>query len=76
MDEGLFQKYNNQINKQKNEKSEIVFLIKEKTGIELDEKSITVSKKEIKINTTSVLKQKLFQKNITDYLKQKGYTLK
>ena len=76
MEEGLFHRYNNQIKKQKSEKFEVISIIKEISGIDLDEKSITVSNKEIKINTSSVLKQKIFQKKVSELLKQKGFILK
>lgn len=76
MDENLFLKHLVNINKRKNNKEEIILYIKENTGVELDESTITLSKKIVTLHTSSVVKQRLFQKNITEILKQKGYTLK
>ena len=76
MDQSLFTKHLVNINKQKNNKAEILLYIKEKTNIVLEEKDIVLSKKQVKLNISSVIKQKLFQKNITGLLKEKGYTLK
>ena len=75
MEDGLFNKYKKQIQKQKNEKKEVCDLIEEKTGIKIEESKITISKKSIQINISSVIKQKLFQKDITKVLKEKGYSL-
>lgn len=74
MEESFFVKYAIQIKKQKNSKEEVICYIKEKTGIELQEGMITVSKKQILFQISSVMKQKLFQKNITKILEEKGYT--
>lgn len=76
MDESLFVKHFLQIKKQKNTKEEVLVCIKEKTGIELQEEMITVSKKQVVFQISSVIKQKLFQKNITKILEEKGYTTK
>ena len=76
MDESLFKKHLINIKKQKNNKEEIVLFIKDHIGIEIDESMFTISKKEITFNLSSVIKHKLFQKNIEELLKQKGYTLK
>lgn len=76
MDESLFIKHLVNIKKQKNNKEEVILYIKEKTGIELSESMITLSKKEVTLHLSSVVKQKLFQKNIEELLKEKGYRLK
>lgn len=76
MDISLFNKHLKQVKKQKDDKEEIISIVKEGSGIILSQESITVSKKEIKLNTTSTIKQKLFQKNIKDILKLKGFSLK
>ncbi len=73
MDESLFIKHLIQIKKQKNSKEEILNYIKEKTNIELTDEMITVSKKQITFTISSVIKQKLHQKNITKVLEEKGY---
>lgn len=74
MDDSLFIKYAIQIKKQKNSKDEIISYIKEKIRIELQEEMITVSKKQIVFQVSSVMKQKLFQKGIVKILEEKGYT--
>ena len=76
MDQSLFTKHIVNIKKQKNNKEEVLLYIKEKTNIGLEEKDIVLSKKQVKLNISSVIKQKLFQKNIAGLLKEKGYTLK
>ncbi len=74
MDESLFVKHLIQIKKQKNSKEELLTYIKETTGIELEEGMITVSKKQVMFTISSVLKQKLHQKNINKVLEEKGYS--
>lgn len=76
MDESLFIKHLIQIKKQKNSKEELLAYIKEKTGIELIENEITVSKKQITFTVSSVVKQKLHQKNIINVLEERGYIIK
>ena len=76
MDESLFIKHALQIRKQKNSKDEIVTYIKEKTGIELQEEMFSVSKKQVIFSVSSVIKQKLFQKNIEKILEERGYITK
>ena len=76
MDESLFIKHAIQIRKQKNSKEEIISYIKEKIGVELQEEMFSVSKKEVTFSTSSVIKQKLFQKNIVKVLEEKGYITK
>lgn len=76
MDEGLFKKYSHQIQKRDTFKKEILSHIKNKTGVELEEKNITLTGKTIYIKTSSTVKQKLHQKNITKVLQEKGFILK
>ena len=76
MDESFFVKYAIQIKKQKNSKEEVISYIQEKTGILLEEEMVTISKKNITFQFSSVIKQKLFQKNIIQILQEKGYTSK
>lgn len=76
MDESLFIKHALQIRKQKNSKDEIITYIKEKTGIELHEEMFSILKKQVTFSTSSVTKQRLFQKNIIKILEEKGYTSK
>ncbi len=74
MDESLFVKHLIQIKKQKNSKEEIINYIKENTGIELSGEMITILKKQISFNVSSVVKQKLHQNNINKVLEEKGYS--
>lgn len=76
MDESFFVKYALQIKKQKNSKEEIISLIQNSTGIELHDDMFTLTKKQIIFHVSSILKQKLFQKNIVKVLEEKGYTCK
>lgn len=76
MDESFFVKYAIQIKKQKNSKEEVLLFIKERTGIELQEEMITISKKQITFTVSSIVKQRLYQKNINSLLEEKGYTVK
>lgn len=76
MDESFFVKYAIQIKKQKNSKEEIISLIKDSTGIELGEDMFTLTKKQIVFHVSSVMKQKLFQKNSVKVLEEKGYMIK
>jgi hypothetical protein len=76
MDESLFKKHLTHIKHQKNKKEEIISYIKEHIKIELNETDFILSKKEITFNLSSVIRQKLFQKNIEGLLKEKGYTIK
>ena len=76
MDESFFVKYAIQIKKQKNSKEEVILHIKEKTGIELQKEMFTITKKQIAFTITSVMKQKLFQKDIIKVLEEKGYTIR
>ncbi len=76
MDESFFIKHLIEIKKRKNNKEEILLHIKEKTGLELHEAMFSLSKKEITLNVSSVMKQKLYQKNIVAVVGEKGFTLK
>jgi hypothetical protein len=76
MEESLFSKHILQIKKQKNKKEEVINFIKEKTGIFLQSEDITITKKNITFSTSSVVKQKLHQKNIQTILLEHGYTSK
>lgn len=76
MEEGLFLKYKKNIQNKIDERGEICKEIKEKTGINIDEKNISINKKEIVINTSSVIRNKLIQKNIKNTIFKNGYTIK
>lgn len=76
MDESLFRKHLVKIKQHKNNKEEVLMMIKESVGIELDESMITISKKEITFSVSSTIKQLLYQKNVIPILKEKGYSIK
>ena len=76
MDGSLFSKHIKQFKKQKEDKDEVILIGERTTGIVLDEKDIAISKKEVKINTTSTIKHKLFQKKVSEKLKEGGYIFK
>lgn len=76
MDKSLFNKYINSVKKHKDNKEEIILHIKKETGVELNTEAVTILKKEIKIETSSAIRNKLFQKNIKSILLKKGFILK
>lgn len=76
MDEGLFTKYRKQLTHQKETKQNLCDLIEKETGVSLEENEISITKNQIQLHTTSVVKQKLFQKNIEKLLKTKNFILK
>jgi hypothetical protein len=53
-----------------------LLFIKERTGIELQEEMITISKKQLTFTVSSIVKQRLYQKNVNSLLEEKGYTVK
>lgn len=76
MDQGLFSKHIKKFQEILDNKNYIIKIIKEYTGVILNENEVTISKKEIIINTTSVKKNILVQKNYKDILNKKGFILK
>lgn len=76
MDEGLFIKYKKQITHQKETKQTLCEFIKNQTGIHLQENELSIVKNQVTLHTTSVVKQKLFQKNIEKILITKKLKLK
>ncbi len=76
MDQGLFKKYSTQIKNNNDIKEQICILILEKTNITIDQKELHISKKIITIQTTSVKKAFLIQKNIKNILQEQGYIVK
>ncbi len=75
MDQSLFRKYSIQIQKAKESKDIIIGLLQKITGITLQQEEISISKKTIHIQTSSVKRSCLQQKNVKELLKEKGYTL-
>ena len=75
MDQSLFKKHTNSLENRKNNKQEIISYIEQQTGVLLEEKNISISKKTITFHISSVVKQKLFQNKIEKLLLVKGFTL-
>lgn len=75
MEGGLFKKYELRILKNKNEKQDLLKYIEEKTGVNLDEKEITIEGKKIKIQTTSTKRSLLNSRGLHLVVKEKGYVL-
>lgn len=75
MDQGLFTKHIKNILERDASKQKVITLLLEKTGIELDESEITLSKKDISLSTSSVKKSILLKKGIKDILQSNGLNL-
>lgn len=75
MNEDLFKKYSIQIDKQKKNKQEIIKDIEELSGISLNENDFSVQNKKITFTVSSVLRSKLQNKKITEFLQRKGFTV-
>jgi hypothetical protein len=73
MDEGLFKKYSIQVQKNKDVKEDILVYIQEKTALTLTQEEVTISKKVVTIQTSSVKRSLLLQKKIKEVLLEKGY---
>lgn len=76
MDQGLFKKYTVQIQKNINIKEEVLMYIQEKVLVVLEQEEIAISKKNVTIQTSSVKRSLLLQRNIKEKLLEKGYTVK
>lgn len=75
MDQGLFTKHIKNILERDASKQKIISLLLEKTGIELDDSEITLSKKDISISTSSVKKSILLRKGVKEILQSNGFNL-
>ena len=75
MHEGLFKKHLQQILSRTNAKQKVISFLKEKTGIDISEDEIILSKKTISFSTSSVKKAQLLQKKSKELLAEIGYTL-
>ena len=76
MNEGLFKKYTKVLTQKYEEKENVLFLIKEITGIILTIKEVEINKKIISFSISSVKRNILLQKNIQSKLQEKGYQIK
>ena len=70
--EQFLERYKKVLLLENNKKEEVINIIKTETGIILKEKQITISKGEITLQVTSVIKNELFlhEKNIFTLLQQ------
>lgn len=75
MNEGLFKKHIQQILSRVTIKQKIILELLEKTGIEVEESEIILSKKTIILSTSSVKKAVLLQKGSKEILNALGYAL-
>lgn len=76
MDEGLFNKYTKTLRERNTAKESLIAKIKEKTGIQLQEEEINISKKQVIFLTSSVKKTALLGKNIKSILENEGFSFK
>jgi hypothetical protein len=76
MDEGLFAKYTRTITARNTTKQTIIETILEKTGIQVEQDEIVITKKEVALSISSVKKMALTKKNIEEVLSSLGYSLK
>lgn len=76
MNEGLFEKYSKVLKEKKSEKEELIGILQEITGIMFTPQELSISKKCISFQTSSVKKSIVHQKRIEDALQQKGYSIK
>lgn len=74
MDQGLFRKHILQIQKVHDIKDDVCAYIQEKTGVTINKEEIMVTQKIVTIQTSSVKRSVLLQKNIKALLQEKGYT--
>jgi hypothetical protein len=74
MDNNLFLKYTKAITKREDDKSIIIALIKESSGIILEKEDFILEGKKITFTTTST--KKMFLKKIFKQLEEKGYMCK
>jgi hypothetical protein len=76
MDLSLFGKHIKALASQKKNKESVITLIKEKSGILLEESEIQISKKEVIITVSSVKRSLLLQKGVKKILEENSFTLK
>ena len=74
MDEGLFKKYSRVLTIKKNEKEEIIVFIQQEINVTLKNQEITIHKKKVSFQVSSVTRTLLKKKNIYEFLHKKGYS--
>lgn len=75
MHEGLFKKYTQQILARVDVKQKIILSLLEKTGVQVEESEIILSKKTVILSLSSVKKAALIQKGGKEAVNSLGYTL-
>ena len=75
MDEGLFTKHLRVIKAKQVGKQEVLQIILQTTGISLTDDEIALSKKRVKITTSSVVKAMLTKKKVNEHLISAGYSV-
>lgn len=75
MDQGLFAKYLRKIESHTKNKEELISFLTEETGIEVEDRELSLEGKKIHLAISSVKKASLLKKGIRSLLEQKGYTL-
>ena len=75
MDNSLFAKYKQVVEKRDEDKGKIIDFVKEKTGVILLESEIVIDNKKITLNISSVKKSILFKSKIGELLKELGFFL-
>lgn len=73
MDQSLFQKYTKTIDIQKKEKSKVISILQEKSGIVFLEEEIILEGKKVSFQVSSVKQAQLKSKNIKAILTKEGY---
>ncbi len=75
MDNSLFAKYKQVVEKRDEDKGKIIDFVKEKTRVILLESEIVIDNKKITLNISSVKKSILFKSKIGELLKELGFFL-
>lgn len=74
MDQGLFTKHLKNILERDIAKQKIITLLFEKTGVQLEESELSLSKKNISLSTSSVKRSILLKKGMKELLQDNGFT--
>lgn len=75
MDNSLFAKYKQVVEKRDEDKEKIIDFVKEKTGVVLNYSEIVIDDKKITLNISSIKKSVLYKSKIGEILKELGFFL-
>lgn len=75
MDEGLFAKHLKRLNERSTIKQSILQLVKELTGVQLQEEELELQGKKLRILTSSTKRAVLIQRKLKESLLEKGYSV-